>query len=111
MQLQVWRAMAYDTDDGVLPATGVMFAAPGTAAPIGERWFARYTASGYMDCTDAVSAPTIHGAVRECVRLYGDDTPGSADRLEAAQLLRQARANGVLHVTLGANDTNREVKS
>lgn len=62
---------------------------------VGERWFARYSAPGYMDQTEPVSSNEGPiDAAQACFNQYGDDTPGSDDRRELAQFIRQARAQG-----------------
>lgn len=64
---------------------------------VGRRWCARYSAPGYMDCTDYVIGDAIEGPIdvaRECFAMYGYDEPGSDDRRELAQVIRQARAQG-----------------
>lgn len=38
---------------------------------IGEQWAARYSAPGYMDCTEWVLADTEEDAVAECEAMYG----------------------------------------
>jgi len=39
-----------------------------------EGWFARYSANGYLDCTDWVGpCETEEQAIEECKELYGDD--------------------------------------
>lgn len=40
---------------------------------IGEQWAARYSAPGYMDCTDWVLADTEEEAVAECQSMYGSE--------------------------------------
>lgn len=40
---------------------------------IGEQWAARYSAAGYLDCTDWVLADSEEEAVAECEAMYGDD--------------------------------------
>lgn len=57
-------------------------------------WAARYSANGYMDCTDWTSAPGPIAAAKECFALYGDDTHGSEDRQELAEIIWQCRAQG-----------------
>ena len=38
-----------------------------------EKWGCRYSANGYMDCTEWVLADTEAQAIAECKELYGDD--------------------------------------
>ncbi len=40
---------------------------------IGEQWAARYSAPGYMDCTDWALGDTEAEARDECVTIYGDE--------------------------------------
>lgn len=55
------------------------------------RYFARYSAPGYMDCTSSVGPfYTAAEALRECFRLYGDDC-SPEDRSELASLLWRVR--------------------
>jgi hypothetical protein len=58
LQPYVERAMTFDSVD-VIEAW--------------EGWGARYSAPGYMDCTDWVLGDTEEEAVEECKDLYGDD--------------------------------------
>jgi hypothetical protein len=60
MQLQVWQATKErpETVEGAIHTRG---------------WFARYSAPGYMDCTDNVGPyETRAEALRECFELFGD---------------------------------------
>lgn len=54
-------------------------------------WFARYSAPGYLDCTDTVYGSTPDEAACEAFALYGDDT-NQDDRRELAAILWQCRA-------------------
>lgn len=47
-----------------------------------EKWGARYSAPGYMDCTDWVLADTKEEAERECKEMYGDDEEEEEDEGE-----------------------------
>jgi hypothetical protein len=38
-----------------------------------EKWGARYSAPGYMDCTDWVLGDTQEEAEKDCKKMYGDD--------------------------------------
>ena len=57
-------------------------------------WAARYSAPGYLDCTDFVfSFRGPIAAAKECFETYGDDIdPDCRDDL--ATVIRQARAQG-----------------
>lgn len=55
-----------------------------------DSWWAQYSANGYMDCTDTVSAETAVDAARECFEIFGNDED-KADRDELAAVLWQAR--------------------
>ena len=57
---------------------------------VADFWWAQYSASGYLDRTDCVSAETPADAARECFEIYGDDTD-KADRDELAEILWQIR--------------------
>lgn len=68
-----------------------------TVKSLGGRWCARYSAPGYLDCTDWVIGSREQGPIavaRECFTTYGDDERGSDDARELAQVIRQARAQG-----------------
>lgn len=91
MQLHVWRDGAYLTDEGYVLTSIEAQDHTGNAEPIGDRYFAHYTAPGYMDCTDHVQGKSVREVVLECLSLYGDDEHDSDDRREAAQVLWQGR--------------------
>lgn len=56
-------------------------------------WGARYSAPGYMDCTDYCWASTPAEALKEAFDLYSDGSP--EERSELASLLWECRRMGV----------------
>lgn len=58
-----------------------------------ERWFARYSAPGYMDATDPVGPhDTAREAARECFKLYGAESyegDPSPDEIELREILAE----------------------
>ena len=88
MVLQVWREMAVENADGCLYPVS---ASEENDTPLGEeRWFAQYSAPGYMDCTDTVWGETAREALGACWALFGDDQDPS-ERSEYAACLWEAR--------------------
>jgi hypothetical protein len=88
MRLEVWREMALDVNGDVYPESEVDSDLLPLARKVGARWFANYSAPGYMDRTETVgpyNSPLK--AARECFGLYGDTETGSADRSELAQFI------------------------
>ena len=61
----------------------------------GGGWEARYSAPGYMDCTDWTPSDVgpMHAA-QECFALYGVREVGSDDRKELAEMLWMMRKQG-----------------
>lgn len=105
MELQVWREngrYAKETGDmgeGYYPDSYIA-ACPEAyvveeGSPSRAMWWAEYSAPGYMDKTDVCYGETAIEAAYEAFRLYGDDTPGSDDRRELAQVIRNIRAQGL----------------
>lgn len=92
MQLRVWNENAEETADGeIVPQSDEQ-----GEASVGPRWFAYYTAPGYMDRTDyVVSEIGPIDAARECFLMFGDsDGTDPESRRELAQIIRQCRAQG-----------------
>jgi len=56
-----------------------------------EKFLARYSAPGYLDCTDECEGETPEEAARNAAELFGDNEKGSDDRKELAGVLRQIR--------------------
>lgn len=99
MRLTVWQDHAVEGADGcAYPADacdGNQVWSEGECRfvpfkPIGKRWFAQYTAPGYLDRTDPVSGETAVEACEECWTLYGnEDDPAEVAEFEAR--LEEAR--------------------
>jgi hypothetical protein len=53
-----------------------------TSVELVKKWGARYSAPGYMDCTDWVLADTQEEAEEECRNLYGDEEDEDDDTEE-----------------------------
>ncbi len=102
MQLQLWREAAEEHDGSLYPQSQCENDCPdgyeGCELPnvsAGQAWFARYSAPGYLDCTDHVASKAGPiDAARQIFEMHGDDEKGSDDRRELAQVIRQARAQG-----------------
>lgn len=96
MKLQVWPELAVearlDVDCNEVMPQSVADANSYPYTVVGKRWFAQYSAPGYMDQTGHVMADTAEEAIDECLALYGEDEEGSDDVAEAEQLKRTLAA-------------------
>lgn len=74
----VWCRVTEGGEDRLIPREHVLSSQVVTEESTG--WCARYSAPGYMDCTDWCGPyPTREQAERECEALYGDDDDSDAD--------------------------------
>lgn len=88
MVLQVWREGGVENPDGeIYPASS---ANENDTPLLGQRWWAQYSAPGYMDQTTPVYAESAVDAAKVCFDLFGDwESP--EERSEYASVLWECR--------------------
>lgn len=97
MQLQVWAEQARATQAGeVFPESHISRDdGPYLWGGKAKTWFARYSAQGYMDCTDFCHSQVGPiDAAYAAFELYGDTERGSVDSIELARTIRALRKEG-----------------
>jgi len=94
MRLTVWAEEGLAFNDAEAPRSETPDEVSELAESIGMRYWANYTAPGYMDRTDTCGPFTSAlEAARECAELFGDlEEKGSPDRVELANVIREIRA-------------------
>lgn len=94
MKLAVWAEEGLAFNDAEAPCSETPDDIEGLATPIGLKFWAHYSAPGYMDRTETCGPfDTALQAARECAELFGDlDEKNSPDRVELANIIREIRA-------------------